>query len=92
MAWVFIEYKKGNNMENIFKLNNLEVVDIEIENIDMKDYPDFCDAVIGSAKFKGTGIELDDNELVELQEANPDAFFEAVNDEVLDICDRHYSN
>ncbi len=79
-------------MENIFKLNNLEVTDVEVDGIDMKDYPDFCDAYIESAKFKGTGVELDDNELVELLEANQDAFFEAVNDEVLSICDRHYSN
>jgi len=79
-------------MENIFKLDNLEVVDVEIENIDMKDYPDFCDAYIGSAKFKCSGAELSDDELITLQEENPDAFFEAVNDEVLDICDRHYSN
>ena len=78
-------------MENIFKLNNLEVTDVEVDGIDMKDYPDFCDAYIESAKFKGTGIDLDDNELVELLEANQDAFFEAVNDEVLSICDRHYS-
>ena len=91
MAWVFIKYKKGNNMENIFKLNNLEVTDVEVDGIDMKDYPDFCDAYIESAKFKGTGVDLDDNELVELLEANQDDFFEAVNDEVLSICDRHYS-
>lgn len=74
-----------------FKLDNLEVVNVEVDGIDMKDYPDFCDAYIDSAEFKCNGKKLDDEQLVRLHEENPDAFFEALNDEVLSICDRHYS-
>ena len=37
------------------------------------------------------GKKLDDNQLVRLQEENPDAYYEAVNDEMLNIADMHYS-
>ena len=73
------------------KLNNLKVIDVEVDGLDMKDYPDFCDAYISEAKFANTKQPLDDNQLAELQEQNPDAFFEAVNDECLSIADRYYS-
>jgi len=43
---------------------NLALVDnIEIEDIDMRDYPDFCDAFIASADYDGypmTEEQLDD--------------------------------
>lgn len=74
-----------------FMLDNLEVVNVEIDNIDMRDYPDFVDAYIESAEFKCNGKKLDDDQLVRLQEENPDAYYEAVNDEMLNIADRHYS-
>ena len=38
-----------------YKLNNLEVTDVEVDGLDMKDYPDFCDAYIESAKFVCNG-------------------------------------
>tara|TARA_B100000927_G_C16453596_1_gene464893 strand:+ start:862 stop:1074 length:213 start_codon:yes stop_codon:yes gene_type:complete len=68
------------------KLNNLKVIDVEIENVDMKDYPDFCDAYISEAKFTN-GKSLDDEQLVELQEQNPDEFSELVLDEFLSYGD-----
>lgn len=40
--------------------------DIEIDGIDMKDYPDFCDAYISSATYKG--VELTDDQLDELND------------------------
>ena len=73
------------------KLNNLKVIDVEVDGVDMKDYPDFCDAYISEAKFANTKQPLDDNQLTQLQEQNPDAFFEAVSDECLSIADRYYS-
>lgn len=72
------------------KLNNVKVIDVAVDGLDMKDYPDFVDAYISEAKFTN-GKSLDDNQLAELQEQNPDAFFEAVNDECLSIADRYYS-
>jgi hypothetical protein len=71
------------------KLNNVNVIDVEVENVDMKDYPDFCDAYISEAKFTN-GKSLDDNQLAELQEQNIDEFSELVLDEFLSIADRHY--
>ena len=68
------------------KLNNLKVIDVEIENVDMKDYPDFCDAYISEAKFTN-GKSLDDEQLVELQEQNLDEFSELVLDEFLSYGD-----
>ena len=50
------------------KVNNREVCDIEIEGIDTKDYPDFCDAFISVAYWKDTGEELTEEELEELNE------------------------
>ena len=45
-----------------FDINQLD--DIMIGDVDMKDYPDFCDAYVESASFKG--IELTDQQLEEL--------------------------
>jgi hypothetical protein len=44
-----------------FDIDNL--IDVEIDNVDFKDYPDFCDANIVSATFKDTGVELTEKEL-----------------------------
>ena len=44
---------------------------IGIDGVDRKDYPDFCDAFISSARFTD-GIELDDAELEQLTEENYD--------------------
>ena len=73
-----------------YKLNNLEVTDVEVDGIDMKDYPDFVDAYIDSAKFVSSGKELTDVELEQLQEQNADEFYEDVMDKVIDIADMHY--
>ncbi len=40
--------------------------DIEIDDIDMNDYPDFCDAYISSASYKG--VDLTDSQLDELND------------------------
>lgn len=45
---------------------NLELV---IDGIDTRDYPDFCDAFISSANWV-TGEELTDEELEQLNEEN----------------------
>ena len=73
-----------------YKLNNLEVTDVKVDGIDMKDYPDFVDAYIDSAKFVAAGKELNDEQLVELQEENSELFYEDVMDEVISIADYHY--
>ena len=73
------------------KLNNLNVIDVEVENLDMKDYPDFCDAYISSATFECNKKPLTDNQLAGLQDANPMEFHELLSEECLCIADRYYS-
>ena len=40
-----------------------ELTDIELDGIDLSDYPDMCDAHVSYARWKDTGIELTDEEL-----------------------------
>ena len=55
-----------------------EVVDIEVDDIDMSDYPDFCDAFASDAKWEDTGKPLTDDELEEFNEVCKDAIYDAV--------------
>jgi len=56
------------NGYNKYSVENL--IDVEIDNVDFKDYPDFVDAYITSATFKDTGIELTEKELDVLNESD----------------------
>lgn len=60
------------------KLNHDLIVDIEIEGIDMRDYPDFCDAFVATAYWSHTGEELTEDECHELQENYPELIYEEV--------------
>ena len=73
-----------------YKLNNLEVTDVEVDGIDMKDYPDFVMAYIDSAKFVSSGKELNDVERMELQNQNVDKFYEDIMDKCIDYADMNY--
>ena len=75
-----------------YKLNNLEVTDVEVDGIDMKDYPDFVMAYIDSAKFVSSGKELDDVQLEKLQEQNPMKFYDDIMDKCIDYADMHYAD
>lgn len=48
------------------KLNNRNVVDAEIDGVDSRDYPDFCDAYFCYAVWEDTKEELTDKELEQL--------------------------
>jgi hypothetical protein len=37
------------------KFKNRSITDIEVEDIDTRDYPDFCDAYIANARWEGYG-------------------------------------
>jgi len=50
------------------KLRGREVVDMEIDGIDTKDYTKLCDAFISSAVWGKDGTELSDDDLEELSE------------------------
>lgn len=48
------------------KMNYKKIDNIEIDGIDTKDYPDFCDAYISSADYDG--VPMTDKQLDELNE------------------------
>jgi len=59
------------------KFNKRTIVDIELEDVESSDYPDFCDAWISSARWEDTGERLSDPELEELND-NKDLVYEAI--------------
>jgi hypothetical protein len=52
-------------------LNGRKVLFAEVEGVDFKDYPKFCDAYIAYAEFDN-GIVLNDRQLDQLTEENYD--------------------
>jgi len=48
------------------KLDYSQIEDVEVDGIDIRDYPDFCDAFIASASYQGR--EMTDEELDVLNE------------------------
>ncbi len=59
------------------KLNYKEIEDIELDDIDTNDYPDFCDAFICSATYKGR--DMTEAELEQLND-NGDFVYQCVID------------
>lgn len=57
------------------------VKNLEVDNVDMRDFPDFCDACFSYAEFEN-GTPLTDSELEQLTEAN----YDVVNEMALDYC------
>ena len=53
-------------------LNGRKVVDIQIDGVDSRDYPDFCDAYFSYALFEDTMQELDEAEMDALMDKYPD--------------------
>ena len=50
----------------VSKIDTSQVEDVEVDGIDTRDYPDFCDAFILEATYKGR--EMTDEELEALNE------------------------
>ena len=61
-----------------FDLNLID--DIEIDGIDMRDYPDFCDAFLLRATYKGK--ELSEDDLQYIQDSNLEWFYDQVWDTI----------
>lgn len=47
------------------------VDDLEVDGVDTRDYPDFCDAYFAYGVWKSTGEPLTDDELERLTEEYP---------------------
>ena len=63
------------------QLNGRTVVDATVDGIDLRDYPDFCDAYFESAVYED-GTALSDDELIELTDNNQEILHEMVYDQI----------
>jgi len=54
-----------------------KITNIEIEGIDFKDAPDFCDAFISSADYKG--VPMTDSQLDEINENSDFVYDSTIN-------------
>jgi|TARA_R110000765_G_scaffold50165_3_gene101916 hypothetical protein len=63
------------------KERKVDIKSAEIEDVDFKDYPDFCDAFISSMDWDD-GTEMTDNELETWCDNNQDAVYDIVYDSV----------
>ena len=60
-------------------LNGRKVIDIEVDGVDSRDYPDFSDAYFSYACYED-GTPLTDEELVKLTDQNGDVLFDKAYD------------
>lgn len=67
-------------------MKTLDMKTVEIEGIEMKDYPDFVDAYISKA-FDEKGNELTSEKLDQYMEENPEFVCEFIHDNQLYIRD-----
>lgn len=56
----------------MYKYKGRIVKDMRMDDVDLQDYPDFCDAHICSATWADTGNSLTDQELIGLNEDCPE--------------------
>lgn len=54
------------------QLHGRKVVSVQVEDVDPRDYPDFCDAYFIYAEFEDTGEPLDEEDLDILNEKYPE--------------------
>jgi hypothetical protein len=52
------------------------VENVEVEGVDMADYPDFCDAFIVAADYDG--VPMTEDQIVQMEEDYPDWKYEQV--------------
>lgn len=79
---LWIDKKKQKFKAWIRSLSDFDyskIDDIEVDGIDTKDYPDFCDAYISSATYKGK--EMTESQLEKLNE-NSSFVYECVIDQL----------
>lgn len=58
------------------KIENIGLEYVQVTNIDYSDYPDFVDAMIDYAEWKGTGKALTEDELDYINEYHTDIIHE----------------
>ena len=68
-----------------------QLINIQIDGIDTKDYPDFVDAYVSSACYKDSGIELTEEELDYINNTYPHVVQELVQERNIGYQDYIYS-
>ena len=63
-------------------LNGKKVVDLEVDGVDSRDYPDFSDAYFSSASYED-GTPLTEDELNQLTDVAGDVLWEMAFDRML---------
>ncbi len=63
---IWFKIKKNRLINRLTDFDYSKIDDIEVEDIDTKDYPDFCDAYISYATYKGK--EMSEKQLEKLNE------------------------
>jgi hypothetical protein len=74
---------------NALTLNGRTIKNIELEGVDMDDYPDFSDAFFSYAEYED-GTVLTDEELEQLGDENPDAIHEMATEAANDSVDEDW--
>jgi len=70
---------KNTNDNLSFKGGNVSYNSLQVEGVDTKDYPDFCDCWIGYGEWED-GTELSESELEDLQTTYTDLAYELAID------------
>ena len=58
------------------QLNGRKVVNVQVDGVDFRDYPDFCDAYFSAAEYADTCERLSDADLEKLQDLYPEVVHE----------------
>jgi hypothetical protein len=62
----------------VYSMNGREIVDLEVDDIDTRDCPDFCDAYVSYAVWADTKKPLTDDELDKFNDICSDQVYDAV--------------
>ena len=70
-----------HNEQGSVDRDSVDVHSLEIDGIDMTDYPDFVDAYFSAGQFKD-GRDMSDEELEALKEQDSDLFYEVLQGKI----------
>ena len=71
----------GEQINTHNEQGGVDVHSLEIDGIDMTDYPDFVDAYFSAGQFKD-GRDMSDEELEALKEQDSDLFYEVLQGKI----------
>ena len=63
-------------------MNTNDIVDVEVDDVFSWDYPDFADAYVSYAVWEGSGKELTENELEQLNDKHGEFVHEKAHESV----------